>query len=137
MSGPLTTAEGGGGHERRDVSIPAITWAAVGLVVLIAFTFIAMYGLEDFYNVREARLSPPANPLASTYGRTRPPEPRLQEDPIHDLEVLRAREAELLSSYGWIDRQEGTVRIPIERAMEILVSREGASAAGHTGEAAP
>ena len=33
-----------------------------------------------------------------------------------------------LTSYGWIDRQRGIVRIPIDRAMELLAN-EGESEA--------
>jgi hypothetical protein len=29
---------------------------------------------------------------------------------------------EKLASYGWVDREKGVVRIPIERAMELLVN---------------
>lgn len=37
-----------------------------------------------------------------------------------DLKDLRAREDEQLHSYRYIDRASGAVRIPIERAMELL-----------------
>ena len=36
---------------------------------------------------------------------------------------MRQTEAALLDSYGWIDREAGIVRIPIERAMELLVEQ--------------
>jgi hypothetical protein len=29
----------------------------------------------------------------------------------------------LLNTYGWIDRQNGIVRLPIDRAMELLLER--------------
>ena len=51
------------------------------------------------------------------------PEPRLIVTPAADLEELRAREDEELKSYAWIDRKSGIVRIPIERAMELIVQR--------------
>ncbi len=63
------------------------------------------------------------NPLAESYGRQIPPEPRLQADPLGDLRALRAEEDALLHGYGWADRQAGTVRIPIERAIELLAER--------------
>jgi len=50
--------------------------------------------------------------------------PRLQIAPPVDLEKFRAREESELSSYGWINRTAGIVKIPIERAME-LVLKEG------------
>lgn len=42
-----------------------------------------------------------------------------------DLLALRAREAGELHSYAYIDRAKGTVRIPIERAMELVVKERG------------
>lgn len=37
------------------------------------------------------------------------------------LREMRAADQRELTSYGWINRQQGHVRIPIERAMELLV----------------
>jgi len=39
------------------------------------------------------------------------------------LNKIRGREDGLLNSYGWVDEKAGTVRIPIERAMDLLVQR--------------
>jgi hypothetical protein len=38
-----------------------------------------------------------------------------------DLKALRAREDSELHSYRYLDRAKGTVRLPIERAMELVV----------------
>lgn len=35
----------------------------------------------------------------------------------------RARQRQLLESYGWVDRDAGLVRIPIERAMELYLQQ--------------
>ena len=56
--------------------------------------------------------------------RKEPPEPRLQKDPAMDLQQFRAGEEAVLHSYGWVDPEKGIVRIPVERAME-LVAKEG------------
>jgi hypothetical protein len=45
----------------------------------------------------------------------------LQTTPIPDLKAIRAAEEQVLTTYGWVDRQQGVVRIPIARAMDILV----------------
>jgi hypothetical protein len=52
-----------------------------------------------------------------------PPEPRLQTHPVEDLAALRAREDAALHGYAWVDRDAGVTRIPVERAIEILVER--------------
>ena len=49
------------------------------------------------------------------------PTPRLQTDNGNqDLADLHVRESLLLDHYSWIDRSQGKVRIPIERAMELI-----------------
>jgi hypothetical protein len=49
--------------------------------------------------------------------------PHLQIAPQEDLEQFRAREEAELNSYGWVDRTSGVVRIPIARAMNLLLER--------------
>jgi hypothetical protein len=53
---------------------------------------------------------------------TIPTEPRFRAEGGSNLRMLRAVENELLTSYGWIDREAGIARIPIERAMEIVAA---------------
>ena len=38
------------------------------------------------------------------------------------LKTLRQADAKELTTYGWIDKNKGVVRLPIERAMELTVS---------------
>lgn len=52
-----------------------------------------------------------------------PPPPLLQVEPPADLREMRRRHAEILDRYGWADRERGLVRVPIERAMELLLER--------------
>jgi hypothetical protein len=54
---------------------------------------------------------------------TRFPAPALQLNPHDDLVAFRARADAELNSYGWVDRSNGIVRIPIERAMDLIVER--------------
>ena len=42
------------------------------------------------------------------------------------LAELRAKEAELSSSYGWVDQQAGVVRLPLKRAMDLTVQKYAA-----------
>lgn len=39
------------------------------------------------------------------------------------LLAIQKRDAEILTTYGWMDKDKGIVRIPIERAMELTVER--------------
>ncbi len=118
----------GVGHEERDVSIRAILAWAVGVFVLLTASAIMVWPLLGFYERREATESPKASPLAREYGPVEPPAPRLQVNPDADLAELRAREQAILDGYAVIDRERGTVRIPIERAMTLLAERRGGGA---------
>jgi DNA-binding GntR family transcriptional regulator len=51
------------------------------------------------------------------------PDPKLEENERGQLYGYRLRQEETLYSYGWVDEKSGTVRIPIERAMDLLVQR--------------
>ena len=60
-----------------------------------------------------------------------PPEPRLQVSAPTDLKQYKAAQEGILNSYGWVDQQAGIVRIPIDRAMDILL-QEGLPVRGAT-----
>src|ERR1043165_8705304 len=49
--------------------------------------------------------------------------PNLQVNPHDDLVALREREESELNSYGWVNRSNGIVRIPVKRAMELILQR--------------
>jgi hypothetical protein len=52
------------------------------------------------------------------------PTPRIQTDNgAQDLVDLHRREDLLLDHYSWVNQPQGKVRIPIERAMEIIAQR--------------
>ena len=52
------------------------------------------------------------------------PTPRVQtDDGNQDVADLHAREDLLLDNYTWVDQSQGKVRIPIERAMQIIVQK--------------
>jgi len=116
---------GGSGHESRDVRFAPVLIGVVAVVALVLVSVAAMMGLLDALLAREARRSAPANPLAAAMPRV-PPEPRLQTLPIVDLETLRAAEEKRLNGYAWSDRDAELARIPIERAMDLLVARRAA-----------
>jgi hypothetical protein len=114
---------GAGGHEERDVSFGPVVRGLAGLVALLVVTGLLMRLVFGFLAEREAKDSPPANPLAQSFGRQVPPEPRLQTEPLQELQTLHAEEDAVLTSYGWVDRKAGVVRIPVQRAIELLGQR--------------
>jgi hypothetical protein len=57
---------------------------------------------------------------------------KVLEPPSTALRALRAEEERRLSRYQWVSREEGIVRVPLDRAVE-LVLKEHRDAAGEGG----
>ena len=97
--------------------------AAASLATILALVALAAFGAHAL--LRPERV---ATPLAA---RADVPAPRLQSAPASDLAAFRRQKEAMLDEYRWIDRDRGVVRIPIDRAMQLLVERSAApSAAG-------
>lgn len=116
-----TTEHPASGYERTDLSVRAIAAFAGTLLITTALTLVLMGWLLGYFVRLEIRADAPVSPLAETLPPA--PEPRLQADPGRDLQEMRATEDAMLDEYAWVDRRDGTVRIPITRAMELLAER--------------
>lgn len=113
----------GPGHEESDVSIRGIVRFGIGLAVAAVVISVAMWGLFRFLDAREQRKDRVVPPLVAANLARTPPGPRLEPAPLAPRRAMQAQENALLRSYGWVDRGAGVVRIPVERAMELLVER--------------
>ena len=83
---------------------------------------IGMRALQARYGDRIRAADNPISPLAAE--RTIPQNtPLLQIRPRDELAVHRAAEDVLLNHYQWVDRDLGIARIPVDRAMNILVEK--------------
>lgn len=119
-------------HEPSDVNARALTKFGITFVLAGIVTLCLVWFVFDYFVGREAAKGPPPSQGIDVDARRLPPEPRLQSAPARDLAQMRAAEDQILNSYGWLDRGQGTVRIPISRAME-LVAREGLPARQQSG----
>jgi hypothetical protein len=110
-------------HEESDVNIRGIFAFAGALIVVAVIVHVAMWLLLRFFDVRADRQDRIDYPLAIEQERRLPPEPRLQTNPREDLQNLRTSENDILTSYGWVDRNAGIVRIPIDEAIKLTLQR--------------
>ena len=110
------------GHESRDLSVRAIAVFFIGLTLLIVVVAFAMKWTFDAFVARDVARDPPVSPLAASRPEL-PPEPRLEVSPRIEIEALRASEDEILGGYGWVNEKTGTARIPLERAMDLILER--------------
>jgi hypothetical protein len=118
MERTIHPSPNGAGHEQSEVSVRLIV---VSLGFLAVFTFIIcllVVGIfrycHSYYSTDEAvRLSQPVIP----------PAPRIEVAPYEEYQQLKAREDHVLSSYAWVDKDAGTVRVPIDRAIDMLAAK--------------
>jgi len=110
-------------HETSDVNVRAILAVGAGLAGSSIAIGAVIWLLLVFLTAQSAQTGPREFPLAVTHEQRLPPEPRLQTNPREDLADLRRAEERVLDSYGWVDKDAGIVRIPIDDAMRLTVDR--------------
>ena len=117
----------GPSHETQDVNVNAI-FGLAGLAVVLAVAIgLGVWLLFIDLRERQNRRVSPTFPLAlKQKGQALPPQPQLE-----GIERMKERWAEplpqelkLRNKYEWVDRQAGVVRIPMDRAMAIIVERK-------------
>ncbi|HUU82641.1 MAG TPA: hypothetical protein VM243_03960 [Phycisphaerae bacterium] len=100
-----------------DPNTPATVLVGVVGAILTFVVIVALQAL--FYNVESQTVS------------------RVNQGDPRRLSRRRAEQLEAINSYGWVDRQEGTVTVPIDRAMELVLdelAESGSSGAERPGE---
>jgi hypothetical protein len=107
----------GRAHEPHRIDAPALHKLGGLFVVLFVVILYGMYVLWQHVHSRTLNLPPPALP----------PQPRLQVNPPADRIAQYRLQTQQLTTYGWTDASHRTARIPIERAMALLVRKQAAS----------
>jgi len=135
------------GYEKSDVRVTGIVVFLTALGIFVVVTAVLCYGIGMVLNAHMAKEDGPRNKWSKTVDvRTlgnmasipelqnkmaamtqQFPTPRLQtDDGSQDIADLHAREDLLLENYSWANQSQGSprrVRIPIERAMELIAER--------------
>lgn len=105
-------------HEFQDASPRGIAMVGFGMLAMLVITYLIVWGMFSYFNARQTRADQAPPPLAATPQAAEGP--RLQVNPPLELQTALAGERERLNTYEWVDRDAGVVRIPIERAMELM-----------------
>jgi len=106
-----------------ELNIRFLVWSTLGLLLILAIAAVAMWFLGFGIKDKLVAADPPPPALPEARMEHRPPAPNLQVDPRQQLLDLRADEEKILTSYGWVNQTIGLTRVPIERAMEMLVEQ--------------
>ena len=109
-------------HETREAVPRYILYFALGVAITVVAGFLVSWATLDYLKDHQTY---PAPQSAISRGRALPSagKPQLQAHPAEDLQVYLKNEQGILDSYGWVNRKNGVVRIPIQRAMNILLQQ--------------
>ena len=108
------------GYEKRDVNVRGILQFGFWMAVVIIITLIGMKLTFNYFN-RTMPLGPPAASFVNN--RELPPSPRLQVQPHEELKDYCAVQQRNVDGYGWVDQQSGVVRIPVDKAMDLVLAK--------------
>ncbi len=113
---------------RDDENVRAILRFGIWMVVAAVIIYAVLFGMFQYFDRQAAAADPARSPLL--LGETPPatpvarfPQPQLQADAAADLVKIQATEQEKLATYGWVDRNAGVLRMPIDQAMRLVVQR--------------
>ena len=141
---PLDPARIAKGFEESDVQVSGIVVFLTALAIFVAVSAVLCFGIGKVINSELAKADGPPNKWAHPVDvrklgnlATSPelqkqysalvqsfPTPRLQtDDGYQEVADLHAKEDLLLDHYTWADASKGVVRIPIDRAMELIAQQ--------------
>jgi hypothetical protein len=109
-------------HESKDVDVKSLVAIVATLFVSGVIIFIVVTGMMHYFKSHEPIKTAGQSNIPATSSEEFP-QPRLEVKPGATLAELRAAEDADLNSSGWVDRTAGTVRIPIDRAMQLILER--------------
>ena len=119
-------------HELSDLNVGTLAKFIVVLAVSTIVILIGMKLMMNFFQAREiAEEQAPVSRVNPPGTRRLPPMPRLQGAPgseslpLDDMKKFKAEQEAAINSYGWVDKQTGVVRIPIEEAKKLVLERGG------------
>lgn len=134
-------SNGNGGYERSDIGATGVLYFLLGLAVAGFLVYFIVDGLYHYMDKRSEAEQTPVNPLVNNapadtrripneyngdyekFSKGNFPAPQLEIDERNQLDKIRKEEERTLASYDYIDKNAGTVRIPIERAMDLIAQR--------------
>lgn len=132
------------GFEQSDVRVTGIVVFLTALMVFVGVAGVLAYGIGKLINAQMNKEDGPTSKWSATVNirelgnlpnnpamqhkvaelTQQFPTPRVQlDDGNQDVADLHQREDLLLDNYTWVDRSQGKVRIPVDRAMQLIAER--------------
>jgi len=134
---PNHANSGNGGFERRDIGVGGVLYFLAGLAVFGLISHFMVTALYHYLERQTEAQQAPVSPLVAhapadtrhlavdyrDYLKQNFPSPQLEIDERNQLDKIRLDEEQTLSTYDYVDQNAGTVRIPIDRAMDLIAQR--------------
>jgi hypothetical protein len=121
------------GFERQDLTATAVFGFLLSLALGGVIVYFVIWGVYHFMDARQREHQPELSPLVKQVETDtrivspdeikKFPQPRLERNERTEIKDFRLKEEQLLNSYGWVDEKAEVVRIPIERAMQLVAQR--------------
>jgi hypothetical protein len=115
----------GPGHETRDANIYALLRFAGGLIAVLVVIHLVMLAFQYVFVTER-----PQSPEEQEQARSILPGPPLEQEQTQaqvniyqQLRKLHSDEEAMLSRYDWVDRKAGVVRVPIDRAIDLVAEK--------------
>jgi hypothetical protein len=121
MDKPRNSSATTPGYETSDANAGGVFKFLVALGIVLVVTGLVCWGLFRFLSAHDVNQADSDSPFADT--RQLPLGPQLQVNPREDWLKFREEQEKSLETYTWGNRSAGTVRVPIEEAMELLVKK--------------
>ena len=133
--------QGNGGYERQDLGAKGVLYFLLGLLVAGILVYFVVSGLFAFLQKQSDSQQTVVNPLVTNapadtrklpaeysgnyeeYLKKNFPAPQLEINERNQLNDIRLKEEQTLSTYDYVDHKAGAVRIPIDRAMDLMAQR--------------
>jgi hypothetical protein len=109
-------------YEPSQADLRVVLAFLASLALATALVLLVLWGMFGYLRGKSAQRGQLASPMTFT-SAPKIPQPKLQPDPVADYNVYRLSAQETLESYGWVDQQAGIARIPIDKAMDLVVER--------------
>jgi hypothetical protein len=121
-SKPNVPVDASAGWEKRDVNIKGLFQFAFWMAMVL---FVTMVGMNFSFKAfkKSSTMGPTMSPMVKSSDRMIPSGPLLQVRPHQELQDYCAAQQQNVNTYAWVSQPSGVVRIPVDRAMELILAK--------------
>jgi hypothetical protein len=121
MDNPLNAPSTTPGYETSDAHAGGVFKFLLALGIVLIASGLVCWGLFRLFSMQDMSQQASESPFAET--RQLPSGPQLQVNPREDWLKFREEQEKSLETLAWENQTAGTVRVPIEEAMDLLVKK--------------